>query len=643
MKTRIVLAVLLLLVGFAPLQAAEPIPVILDTDIGTDIDESFAVALALSSPELEVRGLTSVSADAWTRALILCRMLYLTDHRDIPVASGKPPRPQPDLRGQYMYGLRATPKRPVKESAVEFMYSQLKKEPGKITIITVGDLTNVAELITKHPEAKPWIKRIVLMGGAVRVGYNGKPPVQWEWNIKADIKGAQTVFTSGIPLVVAPLDATLVKLDAARRKQIFDAKTPLTYQLLAHYQLWGKETPTLFDPVAVTLAFNESFCTMEDLYLEVDDKAFTREIKGKKPNARVATAIKMDEFLDWYVKRVTAGKPAPVLPLGANPLQPVERGGLPNAVAVFEDYDTDIERRWWLSGLAETKNVPPRSKRACRGVICNDFDGKMGNHLASYSAVIFNPVPGPPMGSNTRLAFRCFLKGTDELRVQIYSLSNGYHRHGVLKGLKQGEWLDLTVDMTRLRRPDGSGGPLSDRERIDDIQFYTHPDAELLIDDVVLYDAAAKGETQPFPKRFAFTGWFDNGRRDEWPGDFDIVDKEKPLAGKAAKSVLDDKSGKPWLRVGLRGHRPIGEQTRLRLSYRLSGADTLQVIVVDPVAKTKYTVDLKDLKKDVWTTTTLDLPGTKAGSTASEIQFLIPAGATLLDDDLLLYVAGDKQ
>src|SRR5262245_14325549 len=447
----------------APALSAPPekIPVIFDTDIGTDIDDSFALALVLASPELELRGVTSVSADAYGRSMIACRMLWLTGHEKIPVAAGRPPQARPTFQGQYQYGLRATPKHPIKESAVEFMYNQLKAEPGKITLLTVGDLTNVARLITDHPDCKPWIKRVVLMGGAVRVGYNGKPPVEWEWNIKSDIKGAQTVFSSGLPLVVAPLDATLVRLEEPLRKKIFDAKTPLTYQLLAHYQLWDKQTPTLFDPVAVTLCFNESFCKMEDLRLEVDDKGFTREVKGK-PNARVATSIKTDEFLKWYVERVTAGNPAPAPKLSANPATPVAQGGMPYRVHAIDDFETDIERRWWLAGKLEAKNVPPGSTRACRGVICNDFDGQLGEKYASYTAVIFNPVPGPPMGKNTRLSFRAWLKGTDTLRVQLYTLSKGFHRHLTLTKLPQEQWQALTVDMTQMRRVDGSGGPLAE-------------------------------------------------------------------------------------------------------------------------------------------------------------------------------------
>jgi hypothetical protein len=193
--------------------------------------------------------------------------------------------------------------------------------------------------------------------------------------------------------------------------------------------------------------------------------------------------------------------------------QSIPRGGLPARVHVFEDYETDIERRWWLAGKLETGNVPPGSRRACRGLLCRDFDGQMGRRGATYRAVIFNPVPGPPMGENTRLSFRYWLKGTDRLRVQIYSLSNGYHRQLVREGLPQGTWQAATVDMTAARRPDGSGGALAADERIDDIQFYVDPAAELLIDDIVLYDAAATTETAPFPRRLLFTGWFDTGRQ----------------------------------------------------------------------------------------------------------------------------------
>jgi inosine-uridine nucleoside N-ribohydrolase len=281
------------------------VPIILDTDIGTDIDDAFALALALASPELELRGVTTVSADAYGRALIACRMLHYAGRGEVPVAAGRPKREQPEQKGQYQYGLEAGfPNKPLPEPAAEFIYKKLQAEPGKITLVTIGDLTNVGNLITNHPEAKPWIKRIVIMGGAVRVGYDAKPPVVWEWNIRSDIKAAQVVFSSGVPLLVTPLDATtMVKLDRPMRYRIFGAETSLTEQLVALYKLWGRVEPTLFDPVAVTLSFNETFCRIEDLRLEVDAEGFTRERAGQ-PNARVATSIRAGDFLNWYIDRI---------------------------------------------------------------------------------------------------------------------------------------------------------------------------------------------------------------------------------------------------------------------------------------------------------------------------------------------------
>src|SRR5262249_27345822 len=162
---------------------------------------------------------------------------------------------------------------------------------------------------------------------------------------------------------------------------------------------------------------------------------------------------------------------------------PVPRGNMPDRIHVIEDFETDIERRWWLCGRPETKNVPPGRNRACRGVLTNDFDDRMGDARAMYTAVIFNPVPGPPMGKNTRLGFRYWLTGSAPLRIQIYSLTRNYHRHLTLTDLPQGRWETLAVDMTRARRPDGSGGPLGEDERIDDLQFYTDATAELIVDD----------------------------------------------------------------------------------------------------------------------------------------------------------------
>src|SRR5262245_56797710 len=95
----IVLVALAVWTGVAQPQAKEKIPIILDCDIGTDIDDTFALALAVASPEVDLRGVTTVSGDTKARALMCCRLLTAAGKRDIPVAIGTPEKPPQPLRG----------------------------------------------------------------------------------------------------------------------------------------------------------------------------------------------------------------------------------------------------------------------------------------------------------------------------------------------------------------------------------------------------------------------------------------------------------------------------------------------------------------------------------------------------------------
>jgi len=618
-------------------QPPERVPVILDTDIGSDIDDAFALALLLASPEVELRGVTTVGKETQTRALMLCRFLTMTGRRHTPVAAGAAPQPARPITGQYQYYYhpdvlfhRTT--RPVKESAVEFLYGRLKAQPGRVILLATGPLTNVARLLEEKSACKPWIKRLVLAGGSLQTGRDGKRGAAPEANLKADVKAARAVFDSGVPLIVVPQSATAgLRMSKADLNKIFAPGTALSLQVQALYQLWDKESPPLADVLAAALCFEERFCEFEKRCLQVDGRGFVLPCKGTG-KARVVTAVKRAEFLKWYV-----GRMASCLPPARVPVKPLARGPMPNRVHVAEDFETDIERRWWMCGKAELKDLPPGSTRAVRGVLTHDFDDLLGNPKAMYTAVIFNPVPGPPMGKNTRLAFRYRLKGTDTLRVQIYSLTNGYHRHLVLKGLPQDTWQEAAVDMTRARRPDGTGGPLSEGERIDDIQFYADPTAELLIDDIVLYDAATKGEKRPFPKRILFTAWFDSGRQGkEWPGDFEIA-PGKGYFWHAARSVKNKDNGAPWIRLHLRGRRSLGPATRLSFRYRLTGADGLRVVLVNRTAKKEHTVNLVGLRQSAWEEATADFGRTRRGDEVDEVRVLVPKGADLLVDDVLLY------
>jgi hypothetical protein len=336
-------------------------------------------------------------------------------------------------------------------------------------------------------------------------------------------------------------------------------------------------------------------------------------------------------------------------PTADNVSRVIKPGPLPYRVHVFEDFETTIEKKWWLRAQPVVKGLPKSlssrpNGRAAAAVSSKDFDRKMGSQTKSYKAVIFNPVPGPPMGKQTRLAFRYRLEGTDTLRVQIYSLSKNYHRHLILKDLPQGKWQAATVDMTDARRPDGSGGPLAEDERIDDIQFYVAPNAKLMIDDIILYDAATKKEKRPFPRRVIFTGWFDTGKQgQEWPGDFKIVLHEKPLTWDAAESVTNSKTGKPWIRVNLRGQRELSPQTHVRFRYRITGGKGMQVVLANSKTSQRFVQSLATPSTDRWLEATVkyEVPQEKTGPVlVDDIRFLIDEGAQLQIDDVLIFEPG---
>lgn len=601
-------------------------PVLFDTALGNSLDDAFALALVLASPELDLRGVTTVSGDTQVRALMACRFLTATGRRHVPVAAGVAPQPPRKIGGQYQYYYhpdvlfnRTT--RPQKESAVDFLASRLRGQQGKVSLIACGPLTNVARLLKEKPQCKEGLRRVLFLGE----------------NVTADLDAARTVLASGVPLLVLRRDL-IGGLDLGEEdvRKVFSPHTPLTQQVEALYQLAEGDAPTLTAALAVALCVEERLCDLQKVHLDVDDHGGLRRAKGMA-NATLATSVRADDFRKWYVERM-----ASCVPPARRPSRIVPRGAMPHRVHVAEDYDTDIERRWWMGGKAETKNLPPHSRRACRGVLTHDFDDLLGHPKAMYTAVIFNPVPGPPMGKNTRLAFRYFLRGTRSLRVQIYSLTSGYHRHLVLNDLPEGRWEEAAVDMTGARRPDGTGGPLSEGERIDDIQFYASPEAELIVDDVVLYDAAVPEEKRPFPRHVHFAGGFDTGAQGkEWPGTFDIV-AGKGYFWKAARAVENRELGAPWLRLHLRGARTLDDRTQFFFRYRLSGANALRVWLVAPGGKEMATVALKDLAQDRWSEAIADFtPGTRAGDQVEEVHLLLPAGAEMLVDDVLLFTPGD--
>jgi inosine-uridine nucleoside N-ribohydrolase len=300
-----VLFIAMVFVMTSHLAAGAKIPVILDTDIGSDIDDAFALALIVNSPELDLLGVTTVSGDTQARARLAAKMLWEAGGawRKVPVYAGQPGRPQPIDQTRWAKDFTSSALH--LSGAVDFLKTEIDRRPGSITLLTIGELTNVAALLKSDPSLPKKIKLIAMMGGSVARGYGPDSKPEAEWNIKSNPQAAQTVFSSGVPLLVAPLDVTgMLQLDAAGRRRVFTHLTPLTNALTILYHLWGNETPTLFDPMAVALLVEPSLCETQQLAIEVDAQGFTRVVEGKPANAKVGMHTDPGKFFEFYLSRV---------------------------------------------------------------------------------------------------------------------------------------------------------------------------------------------------------------------------------------------------------------------------------------------------------------------------------------------------
>lgn len=297
---------------------AGPQLAILDTDIGDDIDDAFALALALRSPELKLLGITTTFADTELRARLVDRYLAAVGRADIPVAAGRV-TPHSNVFTQAAYAEREPDH--AHAEAVTFLLNQIKAHPGQITLIEIGPMVNVQDAIAKDPVTFRKLKRVVLMGGSVYRGYDSasskQTPPDAEWNIARDPEGAKALLGSGVPVYMMPLDSTQIHFENPERNRMFASGNPLTDQLTLLYHQWAElndshsVTPTLFDPVAVTYAVRPDLCPATPLRLEVDDKGMTTPVPGP---ANVQICLKSDEkgFLNLLETRISHSPPHPV-------------------------------------------------------------------------------------------------------------------------------------------------------------------------------------------------------------------------------------------------------------------------------------------------------------------------------------------
>lgn len=300
--------------------------VILDTDIGTDVDDAYALAFLANCPEVNIEAVTTVWADARLRARLVGKLLNLLGKPDIPVAAGEdlpmnPERPA-FLMGHEGRGLLdGDNELPLSEApAASVIETLLNKYPNEIKVLLIGPQTNFGKLLSEKPELAGLIKEFVIMGGTPFYGLKeierfGQRPV--DYNFITDPEAVRVVFESGTPITMVGTNVTMPTL--LKKNQIDLVKkngTPVTDLLYSMTAEWlgiiGKDETPMHDPLAVTAAFTLDFLDTMKLNITIETKGELTAgltVANRYDNeawntVRVAVDARCDEFIEFMLQRI---------------------------------------------------------------------------------------------------------------------------------------------------------------------------------------------------------------------------------------------------------------------------------------------------------------------------------------------------
>jgi inosine-uridine nucleoside N-ribohydrolase len=308
----------------------KPIPIIFDTDIGTDVDDAYALVLAARHPNLDLRAVITVNGKVEVRAAIARKLLNLMGKDKVPVVAGRS-KPmdghEPFWGGWEGKGLLAPDEKvdgisPQKPS--DLVIELLEKSPDKIAIISVGGLSNVAEVFQKAPKLKSKIERLVIMGGSIRpILIEGHAlPEKIETNLHNDTVASAIVLRAGIPITLVPAEVTFTtKLLLKDYERIQKSEEPLPQAMTAMTDIfrplmltfmkgngivryYDDCTAMLHDPLAVLTLAEPSVAKIERMTIRLEtEKGKIRTIPD--PNGPITVDVVTDADISRLSETVT--------------------------------------------------------------------------------------------------------------------------------------------------------------------------------------------------------------------------------------------------------------------------------------------------------------------------------------------------
>ncbi len=296
------------------------IPVIFDTDIGSDIDDTWALALLLQSPELDVKLITTAVDDTAGKAKTVAKMLEIAGRTDIAIGTGVGILKWEDSGNNQAewtkdYELSSYPG-VIHQDGVGAIIDTVMASAGPIKIIAVGPLPNIAAALEREPRIAEKAE-FIGMHGSVRRGYGGSGDIHAEYNVEVFVKEAQKVFTAGWEMTITPLDTCgIVRLEGKKYEKVLKSKNPLARAVIENYRAWTRSqghderrieggSTTLYDTVAIYLAISTELVEVEKLGIRVTDEGYTVIEDGGKVIGCATEWKDLDGFEDFLVERLT--------------------------------------------------------------------------------------------------------------------------------------------------------------------------------------------------------------------------------------------------------------------------------------------------------------------------------------------------
>ena len=274
----------------------------LQTDIGGDIDDFWALSMILRQPWLDLRMILTDTGNTVYRAAICAKLLQQAGRTGTVVGAGLAEWPVPSRHRMSHYEwvkdypLASYPN--YTQSGIEKFVEMVRAEPGPVTLVAIGPAPSLAAALRMAPDIARKIDFVGMFGSVFR-GYNGRPEPDAEYNVYVDVEAARTVFTADWrSAAITPLDTCgLVRLDKDLYGEIAASDDPFSKSIVEVYEIWRRsnsgrtdaaelpaatESSTLYDTVAAHMATSFDFLEMEEIRLSVDDKGFTRpDPKGR--------------------------------------------------------------------------------------------------------------------------------------------------------------------------------------------------------------------------------------------------------------------------------------------------------------------------------------------------------------------------